>query len=130
MNDNAYIENQESESNKTTSKGAAKRSNLLVSLINGDFLSKEFVVNNLNFIFYFIFMLLLLVAKGYYGKQLTKEVDVQQRELNEILSDYVTKKAKLEEDTRRINLSNELAPLGLKETVNPTKVIRLEKSEQ
>lgn len=121
--------NHSSEKNSKTKKGSG-RSNPLINIINGEFLTKEFVLNNLSFIFYLIFMLLLLVAKGYYDKQLSKDVDRTQKELNEILGDYVAKKAQLEEETRRFILVEELAPIGLKETVNPTKVIRLSKSEQ
>ncbi len=108
-------------------KASSKKANTLVQILNGDFLTKEFVTKNLSFIFYFIFLLILLVAKGYYDKQLTKEVDSTQKELDELMGDYVAKKAELEEITKRITLVNELSPIGLKETVNPTKVIRIKK---
>lgn len=111
--------------NKT--KASSKRPNTLIQILNGDFLTKEFVTKNLSFIFYFIFLLILLVAKGYYDKQLTKEVDSTQKELDELMGDYVAKKAELEENTKRITLVNQLSPIGLKETVNPTKVIRIKK---
>jgi hypothetical protein len=133
MSDNEFIENLSEQetaqepSKKTRTKKGSARSNPFISIINGEFLTKEFFLDNLSFIFYVIFMLVLLVAKGYYGKQLTKDVDQTQKELNEIMGDYVAKKARLEEDTRRIKLVEELAPIGLKETVNPTKVIRIKK---
>lgn len=112
-----------------TKKSVGNSGRFLISLVSGDILTKEFVLNNLSYIFYVIFLLVLLVGKGYYGKQLTKNVDQSQKELNEILGDYVAKKARLEEETRRIQLVEELTPYGLKETVNPTKVIRLKEDE-
>jgi hypothetical protein len=134
MTDNAFIEKDDAAEALTPPKKREKKTrtkgSFLFSLINGEFLTKEFVLNNLTFIFYLIFMLLLLVAKGYYGKQLTKNVDLSQKELNDVLGDYVEKKALLEEKTRRIQLVEELAPHGLKETVNPTKVIRLRKNDE
>ncbi|MBU2018662.1 MAG: hypothetical protein KJ941_03365 [Bacteroidetes bacterium] len=134
MMDNEFIEKGDAPETVVQPKKKAKKNgskgNFLISLVNGEFLTKEFVLNNLSFIFYMIFMLLLLVAKGYYGKQLTKNVDTSQKELNEILGDFVAKKALLEEKTRRIQLVEELAPHGLKETVNPTKVIRLSKDNE
>ena len=134
MNENDIIDKSvnESTTNATqkTSKSKSSKSNWLLSVVNGEFLTKEFVLNNLSFIFYLILMLLILVAKGYYGKQLTKNVDESQKELNEILGDYVAKKALLEEKTRRIQLVDDLGPTGLKETVNPTKVIRLNKENE
>lgn len=108
-------------------KTSSKKPNTLIQILNGDFLTKEFVTKNLSFIFYFIFLLILLVAKGYYDKQLTKEVDVTQKDLDDLMGDYVAKKAQLEESTKRITLLNQLQDTGLKETINPTKVIRIKK---
>jgi cell division protein FtsL len=112
---------------ESTKKSTSSKTTTLMQIINGDFLTKEFVINNLTFIFYFIFLLILLVGKGYYDKQLTSEVDQTQKELNDLMGDYVAKKAQLEEETKRITLVRELEPRGLKETVNPTKVIRIRK---
>lgn len=113
---------------KTTTKSQVDRgvtSRALTQILNGEFLTKEFVLNNLNFIFFLIFLLLLTVGKGYYGKQLSKEVEKTQKELDEATAEYVEAKAKLEEDTRRQVLVEKLESRGLKETVNPTKVIRI-----
>lgn len=114
---------------KKSSKKLNSNSNPLMQILNGEFLSKEFVVKNLGFIFYIILLLIFLVGKGYYDKKLTKKVDTLQKELDEITGDYVAKKAELEEVTKRITLVKELAPRGLKETVNPTKVIRVQSEE-
>lgn len=110
---------------KKERKNSSGSTNPFMQILNGDFLSKEFVVKNLGFIFYFILLLIFLVGKGYYDKRLTKKVDTAQKELDEITGDYVAKKAQLEEETKRITLVRELAPRGLRETVNPTKVIRV-----
>lgn len=120
---------QEKEKKKSVKKkaAAAKKPNAFVQIMNGDFLTREFMLNNLNFIFFIIFLLLLVVGKGYYGKELTKEVNDTQLELNEVTSDYFESKARLEEETRRVRLVDELESTGLKETMNPTKVIRIKK---
>jgi hypothetical protein len=133
MTENEYIDKDESATSvkpKAKSKPVnSKRRNAFVQILNGEFLTKEFVLDNLNFIFFIIFMLLLLVGKGYYGKQLSRDVEDSQKELNEMTADYVESKAKLEEDTRRVKLIEKLGPYGLKETVNPTKVIRIKKED-
>ena len=83
MMDNEYIDKdtvheeqkkQEPKKAKKKVAGKKKRPNALIQILNGDFLTKEFVLNNLNFIFFIIFLLLILVGKGYYGKQLSKDV--------------------------------------------------------
>lgn len=133
--ENEFVKKPESEENekplssskKKVAANRRKTSRALTQILNGDFLTKEFVLNNLNFIFFIIFLLLLLVGKGYYGKQLSSDVDKTQKELDELTAEYVEAKAKLEEETRRQVLVEKLADRGLKETVNPTKVIRLKK---
>lgn len=112
--------------------GSAKRSrpNAFVQILNGDFLSREFMTNNLGFIFFIIFLLLLVVAKGYYGKELTRDVNMTQKELDEVTSDFFEAKARLKEETRGKRLVEQLEPQGLKETVNPTKVIRIKKKSE
>lgn len=118
---------------KSGKKGAVKPKrtgpSAFVQILNGDFLTKEFITNNLSFIFFIIFLLLLVVAKGYYGKELTREVNSTQVQLDEVTSDYFESKARLEEETRRIRLVEQLQSKGLKETVNPTKVIRIKKEK-
>lgn len=111
-------------------RAAAKKPNTIVQILNGDFFTREFVVNNLGFIFFVMLLLLLIVGKGYYGKQLLKDVSETQQELDELTSDYFEAKARLEEETRRTRLVEELSSRGLKETVNPTKVIRMKKKKE
>jgi hypothetical protein len=106
-----------------------KKQSAFVQILNGDFLTKEFMLGNLSFIFFVMFLLLLTVSKGYYGKKLSDDVNRTQLELNELTSDHFEAKTRLEEETQRVKLVDELAPRGLKETVNPTKVIRIKKGK-
>jgi cell division protein FtsL len=104
--------------------------NALTQILNGEFLTREFVLNNLSFIFFIIFLLLLIVGKGYYGKQLSKDVDKTQAELDEKNAEFIEAKARLEMMTRRFRLVKRLSPQGLKETQNNTKVIRIKKENK
>ncbi|NVK64098.1 MAG: hypothetical protein HWE22_05895 [Flavobacteriales bacterium] len=106
-----------------------KKPSAFVQILNGDFLTKEFMINNLGFIFFVMLLLLLIVSKGYYGKRLSDDVNKTQLELNELTSDHFEAKTRLEEETQRVKLVDELESSGLKETVNPTKVIRLKKNK-
>ena len=112
---------------KRTREKIEKKPSAFVQILNGDFLTKEFMLGNLSFIFFVMFLLLLTVSKGYYGKRLSDGVNKTQLELNELTSDHFEAKTRLEEETQRVKLVDELAPRGLKETVNPTKVIRIKK---
>ena len=115
---------------KKRSKTAAaknKKSSSFVQILNGDFLTKEFMLKNLNFIFFTMFLLLVVVGKGYYGKRLSRDVTNTQKAVDELTSDYFEAKATLEEKTRRSELVEKLKHTGLKETINPTKVIKIKK---
>ena len=137
--ENEFVDKETVEKQKVAEKPKRKRkavgerskaSRAFAQILNGEFLTREFVLNNLSFIFFVILLLLLTVGKGYYGKQLSKDVEKTQNELNAITAEYIEAKAKLEEDTRRQVLVEKLEPNGLKETVNPTKVIRLKKKDE
>ncbi len=131
--DKSKLDNQKkkkkSKKQKRAPKAAKQTSQTLVQIMNGEFLTKEFVVNNLAYIFFVMFLLILMVSKGYYVNQLASDIRKTEEEVGQITADYVEAKARLEEETRRTELIEKLGPLGLKETVNPTKVIRKKKAE-
>ena len=111
-------------------KKAPRRANLLVQVLNGDILTRDVVLNNLTFVFFILFLLLLVVGKGYYGKQLTKDIDTLQTDVNANTAEYIENKARLEELTTRYRLVEALERRGLKEAVKPVKVIRIKTKKQ
>lgn len=116
---------------KTAAAGTVKpkRQNLLIQVLNGEILTRDFVLNNLTFIFFILLLLMLMVAKGYYGKQLQKDITDLQADVDAQTAEYIENKARLEESTSRYRLVQALEKRGLKETVNPVKVIRLKRKE-
>jgi hypothetical protein len=125
--DVSQVANTEATKPKRAAKKPSNKPGMLVQIINGEFLTRSFFLNNLGFIFYIIFLLLLVVGKGYYGKQLSKDVETTQKELDELTADYVEAKTKFEEETRRYKLVMKLGPKGLTESENETKVIRIKR---
>lgn len=106
-----------------------RRQNILIQVLNGEILTRDFVLNNLTFIFFILFLLMLMVAKGYYGKQLQKDITDLQTNVDAQTAEYIENKARLEESTSRYRLVQALEKRGLKETVNPAKVIRLKRAD-
>ena len=123
-NTNKQTPSSEHETKKRSGKASA-----FSQILNGDFLTKEFVLNNLNYIFFLIALLLLIIAKGYYGKQISVDIDNAQREYDQNAAEYIEVKSKLETVTRRYKLVERLEKRELKETKNATKVIRLKKKK-
>jgi ABC-type transport system involved in cytochrome bd biosynthesis fused ATPase/permease subunit len=112
---------------ETTQQKSTKtnKSSAFAQILNGDFLTKEFVLNNLNYIFFIMLLLLILISKGYYGKQINKDIDNAQRNLDQHAAEYIEAKARLELVTRRYRMAKRLESRELKETKNATKVIRI-----
>ena len=122
--------------NKHTEKGAQKDagkgrdSNALTQILNGEFLTKSFVLNNLPYIFFILLLPIAFVAKGYYVKQLNTDIRNNESELNQNAADYIDFKTQLESETRRYKLVERLKERELKESLNATKVIRINENEQ
>lgn len=134
MTDNEYIDKdtlaaeenkKQTKQRETKEKKVRTKNNLFIQILNGEILTKDVVLNNLGFVFFCILLMIVLVAKGYYGKQLSKDIDTTFKELDASTAEYVEAKAKLEEKTKRYELVDRLAPRGLKETTKPAKVIRI-----
>ena len=121
--------NKQAPSSENETKKRSGKTSAFSQILNGDFLTKEFVLNNLNYIFFLIVLLLLIIAKGYYGKQISVDIDNAQREYDQNAAEYIEVKSKLETVTRRYKLVERLEKRELKETKNATKVIRLKKKK-
>ena len=121
--------NKQASSSENETKKRSGKTSAFSQILNGDFLTKEFVLNNLNYIFFLIALLLLIIAKGYYGKQISVDIDNAQREYDQNAAEYIEVKSKLEAVTRRYKLVERLEKRELKETKNATKVIRLKKKK-
>ena len=106
---------------------SGKDANALTQILNGEFLTKSFVLNNLPYIFFILLLLIVFVAKGYYVKQLNDEIEINEKELNENAAEFTEAKTKLEEETKRYKLVEKLKDRELKESLNATKVIRIKK---
>ena len=104
-----------------------KEPSALTQILNGEFLTKSFVLNNLPYIFFIILLLIVFVAKGYYVKQLKSEIKINETELNQNAADYIEFKTQLESETKRYKLVEKLKDRELKESLNATKVIRVNK---
>ena len=111
---------------KKSSEKKSKNSRSVAMIFNGEFLTKDFVLNNLPFIFFLILLMILSVGKGYYSKKLKKEEDGAKESLHQLRADLVELNARFEEESLRYRLIDRVDS-GLVETLNATKVIRVDK---
>ena len=105
-----------------------RKVNALTQILNGEFLTKSFVLNNLPFIFFTLLLLILFVSKGYYVKQINDEIKKTELEVNQNAAEFLEVKSSFEFKTRRQDLIEKLKERDLKESLNATKVIRIKPS--
>jgi cell division protein FtsL len=123
MIENNY--NTESQEKPSPSKSTkSKKGSAFSQILNGEFLSKDFVLNNLTYILFIFFLLFVLVAKGYYGKSVLKEIQETRREVDQNTAEYIEIKTMLEERTRRYKMVDRLKKRQLLESENAIKVIK------
>ena len=120
----------QSENKMSSKKSTSKKPNAFMQILNGEFLTKEFFLSNLGYIFFIMGLLLVIVSKGYYGKQLIDETNKTQRELDQKAAEYIEAKSRLEFVTRRYKLVEKLKSRDLQESQNTKKVIRLKKTDE
>ncbi len=120
-------ENATSTKKKVASKISTKS---FFALLKGDFIGSPWFVNNMLLLAIIALLLLVSVAKSYYVKGLQSSIINKQADLDAKTAEYIENKAALEERTARFKLSGALEKYGLKESVNPVKVIRLKKKNE
>ncbi|MFM2037293.1 MAG: hypothetical protein RL432_232 [Bacteroidota bacterium] len=109
---------------ESAKKPKGKKQSALMIILNGDFLTKDFVLNNLAYILFLFLLLFVLVAKGYYGKSLVKKVQETRTELDQNTADYIETKTLFEERTRRYKMVERLKQKELIESENAIQVIK------
>lgn len=98
-----------------------------IQLMNGDFLTRDYFLNNLPFTFFIGFLFVVIIAWGYYGETIAKKEVQLEKELGELNAEYYTLTAEYNSQRGRRQIAERLAPLGVKESVSSPKKIRVKK---
>jgi hypothetical protein len=114
--------------NKKSKEGTRKRgfSRSVTSVLNGNFLTREFVQTNLTFIFFLVGMMICYIGYGYFAEKNLKTLVSRQSELNELKARNLAVHARLEQLKQQSQIARSISDLGLKESTSPPTVIRVE----
>ncbi|MFD1551886.1 hypothetical protein DNU06_01695 [Putridiphycobacter roseus] len=107
------------------SKTGKKRS--FVKIINGDFLSRDEIVNNIPFISFLGFLLVILIGWGYYTETVGKREVQLEQELGELNSEYFSLGVEYNKLSRQTQVSERLKGSELKLSTIPPKKIKVKK---
>ena len=130
MDNNTYIENKAEEAKpkaKPTTKKKSKSNRSIVKILSGDFLSEKTLVDNLPFVGFVGFLLIVLIGWGYYTESIAKEEASLEKDLGELNSEYFTLGSEYNRLSRQTQVANRLKETGWTESVDPPKKIKVKK---
>lgn len=108
-----------------------KVSRSVATVLSGEFLSGETVVNNLGYLLFLVFLALVYIGNGYRAQALVREIDKVEKEVKELRSEYITTSSELMYTTKQSELVKIINAkgLGLEESVVPPGKIEITESE-
>lgn len=91
--------------------------------LGGDVFSKDSVVNQLPFILYVVFLLMIYISNTYIAEDMKLDIIQTSKILEEKKVEYISIKSEITTRTKQSELSVRLKSKGIKETVEPVKKI-------
>ena len=132
MKEKKNISNEIKEKTETpaSSQKERKKSRFAVSsILTGSFLEKEKLINQLPFILYIFFLLLLYIANAYYGEKTVFRIEQYKSEMIELRSEYISSKTRLMTGTNISRLSEKLKSENIFPSHTPPGKIFVQKKE-
>jgi len=96
-----------------------------VTVLNGNFLTRENALERLPYLFFFAFLIMLYIGNNHYAEKTIRETDKLSRELKELRSEYITTKFELMFKSRQSEIAKTVAELGLKQSITPPRKIQV-----
>jgi len=97
----------------------------LSNLLSGNFLTRKYVQANLPFIFFLVFIMICYIGYGYYAEKNAKDLVRSDSQLREAKAANLSVNARLEKLKQQSSVAEAISKLGLKESVEPPKIIRI-----
>lgn len=129
---NKLRDKQEEPVAETTAKRPSKPVRLpgvLLSVLNGSFLTKEAVLGNMKFILFCAGLMLAYIGYGYWTERTVRELDKTNSELKEMRSEYLTVRSHLEQAQQQSHVAGDISALGLKESKTPPMRITVDEDQ-
>lgn len=115
---NTVLANDQKKASDTGTNKPARRG-LLMSILDGSFLTREGILRQLPFIGYIVLLLILYISISYHAEKTAHEIDQTKTSLIELRFEYITAKSLLMNSTNMSELTKVLAPIGVKPSHTP-----------
>lgn len=104
-----------------------KKGSFFNNYLGGDVFSKKTVINQLPFVLYVVFLLMLYITNTYIAEDINREVLTKTKQLEDRHVEYVYNKSEITRMTKQSELARRLKNKGIKESVEPLKKITVNK---
>ena len=92
-------------------------------MVNGNFLTKDFTIQQLPFVFFLTLIAILYISNTYYAEKTVRRINNVTNELKELRSEYITTKSDLMFISKQSEVAKAALIYGIKESVVPPKKI-------
>jgi hypothetical protein len=102
-------------------------SNLILQVLGGDFLTREWARRQLNYLFFLAMLGMLYIANSYFAESTSRNIDEVARELKELQYEYVSTKSELMQAGKQSELARKLQQTGIVESIEPVRKLIVNK---
>jgi hypothetical protein len=112
--------------NKARKKETQKRNGFarnVNAVLSGKFLTREYVLSNLGFIFFCVFIMVCYIGYGYFAEKNLKTLAKSESDLQELKARNLSTHARLEQLKQQSHVAQSIKNLGLVESTTPPVVL-------
>ncbi len=117
---------EEKETNGISGAAIVKR---IIGVLDGSFLTRDTMVNNLPFLFWLFGLGIVYIANSHYAEKTVILTNKMEKEVKELRSDFIATRSELMFASKQSEVAKAAAPLGIYESRTPPKKIVVTKDE-
>jgi hypothetical protein len=117
---------EQQENKKPSGESFGKR---IISVIDGSFLTRDNMVNNIPFLLFLFGIGILYIANSHYAEKCVIDMHNMNKELKELRSEFISTRSELMFASKQSEVARAVEPMGIYESVVPPKKIVVKKSE-
>lgn len=115
---------------KKKSTGSGKKfTRSIVDVLNGNILSRDFVVANLSFLFFLTALVIVNIGYGYYTDKTAIRINELSEEISELKSESRAIESELNNKSMQTQVANAVDTLGLEESLVPPVILEVSTNE-
>lgn len=91
------------------------------AILDGSFLTREYVIHLLPFIFFLVFIAMIYISNNYVAQERIRNIESLNKEIIELRNEHISVKSELMFYTKPSEISKQIKGTGIKEALEPPK---------